>query len=190
MKITTILGSPHKHGNTEAVLSQFESLACAAHQVQRINITDVDIKGCLGCDSCFKKIDQPGCCQRDDFQQVVAHILQADLVIYAAPVYVWNFPAQLKALFDRHYCLVKWQEGKVTAALLRGKPAALLLTCGGDAAGNLDLVEKAFEREIEYLQAQVKGMYALADCASREDALQRGEAVASRMAQELLNPRL
>ena len=47
------------------------------------------------------------------------------------PVYCWAFPSQLKALLDRHYCLVKWQDGEVAAAFdgrQAGKAAELLVT--------------------------------------------------------------
>lgn len=187
MNILTILGSPHKNGNTAQVLCQFEALATArAHTIERINITDVKINGCLGCDSCFKHLDEPGCVQKDDLLPVMERILAADLVVYASPVYCWGFTAQLKALFDRHYCMVKWQHGEIVSALMTGKSAALLLTCGGDAPGNLDLPQVAFVREMEYLRAEFRGMYGLADVESREDARARGKAVAEQMAAELL----
>ena len=187
MHILTILGSPRKHGNTAAVLCQFEELVTArAHTVERINITDVKIYGCLGCDACFKNLDEPGCVQRDHLLTVLERILAADLVVYASPVYVWGVTAQLKALFDRHYCLVKWQHGQIVSALMTGKRAALLLTCGGDAPGNLDLPQIAFTREMEYLRANQRGMYGLADVESRDDARARGKEVAETMAAELL----
>lgn len=187
MHILTILGSPRKHGNTAAVLCQFEELATArAHTVERINITDVKINGCLGCDSCFKHLDEPGCVQKDDLLPVLERILAADLVVYASPVYVWGFTAQLKALFDRHYCLVKWQHGQIVSALMQGKQAALLLTCGGDAPGNLDLPQAAFTREMEYLRADMLGMYGLSDVESREDARARGKVIAEQMAVDLV----
>ncbi len=187
MHILTILGSPRKHGNTAQVLCQFEELASArAHTVERINITDVKINGCLGCDSCFKRLDEPGCVQKDDLLPVLERILAADLVVYASPVYVWGFTAQIKALLDRHYCLVKWQHGEIVSALMTGKPTALLLTCGGDAPGNLDLPQIAFTREMDYLRANLRGMYGLAEVESREDARARGNEVAEQMAAEML----
>lgn len=188
MHILTILGSPRKHGNTAAVLCQFEALATdRSHTLERINITDVKINGCLGCDSCFKQLEEPGCVQKDDLTHVLERILAADLVVYASPVYCWGFTAQLKSLFDRHYCLVKWQHGKIVSALMTGKPTALLMTCGGDAPSNLDLPQVAFTREMEYLRANLRGMYGLADVESREDARVRGTAIAEKMAAELFS---
>ena len=48
MKITTILGSPRKQGNTAAVLNHFEALVTPAHPVERVNLVDYSVKGCRG----------------------------------------------------------------------------------------------------------------------------------------------
>ena len=61
MKIITILGSPRRQGNTATVLSMFESLVAAQHQVDRVDLVDYDVRGCLGCGACQKVLDEPGC---------------------------------------------------------------------------------------------------------------------------------
>jgi multimeric flavodoxin WrbA len=187
MQILTLLGSPRKHGNTEAVLQRFEAKAMeAGHQVTRVNVPQLKIGGCLGCDFCHGELDDPGCAQTDDADEVLRQILAADLTVYASPVYCWSVTAQIKALIDRHYCLVKWQRGEVAAALMRGKRGALLLTCGGEAGTNVDLTFPMFERQMEYMQAQVAGLYALDNCVGPKEDAARAEALAQRMADELL----
>jgi multimeric flavodoxin WrbA len=188
VKIVTVLGSPRKCGNTAAVLEAFERLASKRqHSIERINVVDWDVRGCLGCDTCFETLDAPGCAQDDDAAWILEHILDSDLVVYASPVYAWGFTGQLKPLIDRHYCLVKWQGDEVASALMTGKRAALLATCGGDAAGNADLLEEAFKRLLAYAQCQPAGIYVLDNCSSKPagpgaDA----EDLAQRMARELL----
>ena len=188
MKIITLLGSPRKRGNTAAVLEAFERLASQKqHVIERINAVDWGVGGCLGCDTCFETLDEPGCAQNDDATWILEHVLAADLVVYASPVYAWGFTAQLKPLIDRHYCLVKYQGDKVASALMAGKRAALLTTCGGDAAENADLLEGAFRRLLAYLQSPLAGIYVLDNCGSRPvGASAAGEALARRMARELL----
>jgi multimeric flavodoxin WrbA len=188
MRIITVLGSPHKSGNTAAVLEAFERLASQKqHSIERINVVDWTVRGCLGCDTCFGTLDKPGCAQDDDATWILEHILGADLVVYASPVYTWGFTGQLKLLIDRHYCLVKWQGDEVASALMAGKRAALLATCGGDAAGNADLLEAAFKRLLAYAQSQPAGIYVLDNCSSRPGGPgAAGDALAQRMAFELL----
>ncbi len=66
MKVTTILGSPKKDGNTAKVLGLFEEIISQDHEVARIDIATSNIKGCLGCHACQKVPDDPGCVQKDD----------------------------------------------------------------------------------------------------------------------------
>jgi multimeric flavodoxin WrbA len=187
MQILTLLGSPRKCGNTEAVLRRFEGKAAAAgHKVTSINVTQLRIDGCLGCEFCQGESDAPCCAQTDDTEDVLRQILASDLTIYASPVYCWSVSAQMKALIDRHYCLVKWQGGEVAAALMRGKRGALLLTCGGEAGSNVDLTFPMFVRQMDYMQAEVAGLYALDNCVGPKEDAARAEELAARMVAELL----
>lgn len=183
--ILTILGSPRKRGNTAAVLEQFERLAGQVARITRVNLPDYTIRGCRGCDACRRVLDEPGCIQRDDAPQILDYIRAADLVVYATPVYVWDSTSQMKALFDRHYCMVKWQLGQVVRALLAGKQTALLVTCGGPAEDNADLLQIIFEREMAYLRCQVCGMYVVDNCTTPADLGERAVQTAAQMAREL-----
>lgn len=50
MKVATLMGSPRKKGNTARVLELFENLLKKnGHEIDRINIVDYEVKGCLGC---------------------------------------------------------------------------------------------------------------------------------------------
>ena len=53
MNVVTILGSPRKHGNTAKVLGLFEDeMDSGGHTMDRVNLIDVDVRGCLGCGTC------------------------------------------------------------------------------------------------------------------------------------------
>ncbi len=166
MHILTILGSARKRGNTATVLQLFEEQAAGRHKIERINITGYDVRGCLGCDHCQRRSDGPNCSQKDDAPRLLERILQADLVVYASPVYAWGFSAQLKALMDRHYCLVKWDDENHSRSLAAGKRMMLLVTCGGSAEENTDLIFEAFRREVAYLKCEAAGLYAVPNCSS------------------------
>ena len=186
MKIITILGSPRKKGNTAAVLKAFEELVMTQHEVEHINIADISIKGCLGCDSCQRTLDEPGCVRRDDFNEVAAKIRLADLVVYASPVYVWDFPAQMKALMDRHYCLVKWKHPEGMRCLLEGKAVMLLATCGGSAEEDGDLIQEVFRREMEYLRCRILGKYVAPFCTTPSELGDQAQQIAQQMTTDML----
>jgi multimeric flavodoxin WrbA len=180
MKITTILGSPRKRGNTAAVLRRFENLVPTPHQVERINITDYTVKGCLGCDMCQKKLDEPGCAQKDDAVAILNRLIASDVVVYATPLYVWDFSAQMKALLDRHYCLVKWKE-KGSPSLLEGRRVALLVTCGSSVENNADVIQVVFDREADYAGCTVVGKFIVPNCTTPSELGDKVERTARAM---------
>jgi len=186
VRITTILGSPRKSGNTATILAMFERLAVVNHQVERIDITTRVVGGCLGCDVCQQTLDEPGCVQKDDAEAILKQIMGSDAVVYATPVYVWCFSAQLKALMDRHYCLVKWRDDRVARALLEGKRAALLVTCGGATESNADLIQEVFAREMRYHHCRVVGMYIVPHCTVPSQLGEDAERTAQRMFAQLV----
>jgi multimeric flavodoxin WrbA len=186
MDVLTILGSPRRRGNTATVLGWFEEQVGVHHVVERVNLPRASVKGCLGCDACQRTLDAPGCVQRDVLSERLEQVLHADLVVYASPVYVWGFTAQMKALLDRHVCMVKWQDGAKARALLAGKPAALLTTCGGGAEENADLIEQIFRREMAYLECPVVGAYAVPHCSQPSELGDPARQVASQMASDVL----
>jgi multimeric flavodoxin WrbA len=185
MDILTLLGSPRKRGSTHAVLSQFELLAAKSHTVNRITVVEHDIRGCRGCEHCQKIFDQPGCAQKDAAGAIFERILAANLLVYASPLYAWDFTAQMKALFDRHYCLLKWNS-QPYFSLMQGKRAALLVTCGDGVENNADLIQIIFKRQMACLQTEVAGSYILPHCTLEKARGVEGAQLANQMASELL----
>lgn len=104
MKVLLLNGSPRLNGNTKTALkAAAEGIAeNCEHDVELIDITKYDIKGCMGCDSC--KRNGGTCVIKDDAAPLVHKIYDADVVIFGSPVYWWGITAQLKALIDRIYC--------------------------------------------------------------------------------------
>jgi multimeric flavodoxin WrbA len=103
-------------------------------------------------------------------------------VVYASPVYVWGFTAQMKALLDRHYCLVK--SGR--RHLFEGTRTMLLTTCGGSAEANADLVEQIFAREMAYLRGRIVGIHCVANCSTAAALGERAEHAARLMLDDAL----
>ena len=190
MKITTILGSPRRRGNTATVLGLFEGMVPAAHRVERIKIADYTINGCLGCGACQWDFTAPGCIQRDDAGALLQRLMETDVIVYATPLYVWGFTAQMKAFLDRHYCLVKWVDGRMANALLRGKRVALLVTCGDEAEGSADLIQGIFDREMRYLGCEIVGKYVIPGCTTPDRLGRKGVDTAAKMVRDILSSSL
>lgn len=75
----------------------------------------------------------------------------------------------MKALIDRHYCTVKWREGRPARRLLEGKRMALAVTCGGSAQENADLLEAEWRRNMGYLGSVSGPVYVVDHCGMERD---------------------
>jgi multimeric flavodoxin WrbA len=65
-------------------------------------------------------------------------MVAADLVLIAAPIFCWGFPAQIKGLLDRMFCMMDFDGERPGVPRLHDKPMGLLLTGGGVEADNAD----------------------------------------------------
>jgi multimeric flavodoxin WrbA len=186
MKIVSILGSPRTKGNTATVIGFFEKIVGESHEVDRINIVSHKVNGCLGCHTCQKTHDKPGCIQKDEVGWIFERMMQSDSLIYASPLYAWNFPSQMKALIDRHFCLVKGYGTPSRKSLLEGKRVALLVTCDRPIPNNADLIQGVFDRVSDYCKCKVVGKYVVPFCMNPESIQVTGREVANKMADDIL----
>ncbi len=186
MKVLTILGSPKKRGNTGTVLSSFEKEATAGgHEIDRVNMSDVNVGGCLGCYACQQNPDEPSCVQQDDMQEIYDRILAADAVVYASPLYMWGFASGIRGLMERHLAFVTGYMSPDYKSLLKGKKAALLVTSGGPVEGNAELMQGVFDRFAAYAQFDAFGKFMVPMCTTPDALGAEAEGVAKKMAATL-----
>ncbi|MHC4681575.1 MAG: flavodoxin family protein [Planctomycetota bacterium] len=186
MRVVTVLGSPRKNGNTAKVLGVFEGLIADAHEVDRVNVAACEIKGCLGCRTCQNTPTEPGCVQKDDAVSIFRRMMNADVVLYATPLYCWCFPSQMKALIDRSFCLATGYGTPDYQSLLKGKRTALLVTCGGPVEDNADLIKVVFSRMNSYVQCKVVGSYIVPFCTTPDAIGSQAEAIVKKMAGDIV----
>ena len=102
MKILVANGSPRgADGNTEVLVQQFIAGAQeSGAEVEIIYLKDKKINHCIGCFSCWFKT--PGTCiHKDDMPEILEKIQDADLLVYAMPLYVYTVPGLMKDFMDR-----------------------------------------------------------------------------------------
>jgi len=101
-RVLVLIGNPRKNnGLTMFYLQPFlDGLKGAAAAVEVIHLYDKTIKPCLGCFHCW--IKTPGVCvQKDDQRELIDKLDDADLIIYALPLYYHSIPGQVKNHIDR-----------------------------------------------------------------------------------------
>jgi len=165
MKVTTLLGSAKKKGNTATVLGWVEEgLKSMGHNVDQIYLNNKAIKGCLGCAKCRQKPDEIGCVQKDDAIEIMERMIASDVVLLASPIYFWGFSAQMKALIDRGYALVTNYHKPGHTSLMKDKRIGLLVTGADDYADNAEGMFAAFDRIVDFLLAQKSGTLYIGEC--------------------------
>lgn len=104
-KILIISGGGRPNGNTAQLINEFIRGATeAGHQTEHINLNKLQVNGCTGCNAC--RYGKP-CVQKDDFNQLIPKIKEADLIAFASPLYFWTISSRLKAFIERFYCLAE-----------------------------------------------------------------------------------
>ena len=117
MKIAILNGSP-KIGNTAAMVNAFaEGAKEAGHEVEILHVGKMKINGCLACEYCHGK-GEGKCVQKDDMEQVMPAYKDADMVVYASPIYYFGMTAQLSAAIQRVYAIGKPAKATKAALLL------------------------------------------------------------------------
>ena len=101
VKIVVINGTEHK-GCTYQIKEAFLSVLRAGNEIIEFYLPKDLPHFCTGCKTCFFK-DENLCPHAEYTMPIWKAILQADLLIFAAPVYALRTPAQMKALLD-HFC--------------------------------------------------------------------------------------
>ncbi|WP_349770191.1 flavodoxin family protein [Hungatella sp.] len=98
-KIVVLSTSPRMGGNSEMMADAFiRGAAEAGHEAEKIHLYDKKIEFCKGCLAC----QHTGACViRDDAAVIVEQMRQADVLVFATPIYFYEMSGQMKTLLDR-----------------------------------------------------------------------------------------
>ena len=75
-----------------------EGALSAGNDVEKVSLVGKDIQFCRGCFAC-QKLGR--CVIEDDVNDIMAKVLEADVVCWATPIYYYEMSGQMKTLIDR-----------------------------------------------------------------------------------------
>ena len=107
-KVLAFNGSPRRSGNTSLLLNHFiRGTEASGVNTEVIYADSVNIENCKGCLRCniLKRCSLRG----DDWQEISQKILEADVLVFASPVYFHHITAPLKMIIDRFRSFVHIQ---------------------------------------------------------------------------------
>ena len=122
MKIVILQGSPNKNGSTSILVEEFSRGAKASgHMVQK-----------------------------DDNQKIKKVVLEADMIVFATPLYYYGMSAQLKTVIDR-FCSFN---SSITRKHMK---SALLSVAWNSDIWTFDVLESHYRTLVRYLDFQDQG---------------------------------
>lgn len=119
------------------------------HEVVRFDAAMMQISGCSACMTCFKT--GKACSFDDDFNIIASHIIDADAIVYAMPVYWYSIPAQIKSVIDKVFSFCVAQKD------ISGKKMGLICCCEEHDVSVMDGVRVPMERSAALLKWDIVG---------------------------------
>ena len=148
MKILILTGSPRKNGNSNLLVDNFiKGAQEKGHSILRFDSAFKKVHPCVACNKCNMGADE--CVFKDDFEEVKNNIVEADMVVFASPMYYFGISAQLKSVIDRFYGI----NDKIHVP----KKSALIMTYADSADIEAEPIKSHFKRLNMYLGWQEVG---------------------------------
>ncbi|MCD7781854.1 MAG: flavodoxin family protein [Methanosphaera sp.] len=119
MKVLGVVGSPRKDGNCDTLVKEF--LDAVDADTEYIFLNQKKLFGCNACMACVNG----DCVIDDDGNDIIKSLLEADVLVFASPIYYGQMTAQAKAFIDRFYQISR-NENKT----LEGKKVVTIFTQG------------------------------------------------------------
>lgn len=131
MKVLVITGSPSKKGSSSTIANAFAAEAeKLGAEVNRFHLNSLNYKGCQGCMAC--KMSREDCAVNDDLTAVLDAHHEADVVVWASPVYFFDTTGQFKSFVDRAFSFAgpDFHSNPDSGRLPKGKMGVFILSQG------------------------------------------------------------
>lgn len=101
-RIVVISTSLRRNSNSDALADRFiEGAVSAGNEVEKISLVGKNIQFCKGCMACQKL---KKCIIDDDVNDMMSKVIEAEVVVWATPVYYYEMSGQMKTLIDPYEC--------------------------------------------------------------------------------------
>lgn len=136
-------------------------------ECENINLAEFKINHCIDCQVCQSENHLLKCIHKDDADVVFNKMRQADMIIFATPIYTFNMSSLLKALLERYYYNAKIGEFNITKsglmfhhvdAAMCSKPFVTLITCDNMLEETTHAVVEYFKTYAKFMDAKLAGM--------------------------------
>lgn len=100
-KVVVISTSLRKGGNSDVLADACSRGAKESeHSVEKVVLYDKTVNFCKGCLAC-QNLKNRHCIMQDDADAIVQKMAEADVLVFATPIYFYEMCGQMKTLLDR-----------------------------------------------------------------------------------------
>lgn len=162
MRVTILNGEPNASSDFDWYVGEYaERLVANGHEVSRLDIRDLDLRGCSGCWGCWVKT--PGeCLKRDGSATICRAVVNSDLTVLASPVRMGFTSSLLKRAADQMipivhpYIIIEGGEQHHRARYARYPLLGLLLAPDADTdAEDLEITVHLWSRMARNLKSEL-----------------------------------
>ncbi|MBN1635191.1 MAG: flavodoxin family protein [Deltaproteobacteria bacterium] len=138
-KIMGLVGSPRKQANTYILVKKAleEAATVPGAQTELYELAGKQIGHCIGCNKCA---ELGRCVLKDDFSELLDKYIEADGIIWGAPVYHMSIPGLMKSAIDRMANMLSAYYMNSGKDLPRYSKVCGVITVGAHRNGGQDLV--------------------------------------------------
>jgi multimeric flavodoxin WrbA len=161
MKTLIVSASPREDGNSHVLArAAIDGARSAGHDVEHVFLHEYVERLLDNCRSCRRVED--GTCSLDDRYEslLIDHMLPADGIVFAMPLYFYGMPGRLKTVFDRLFCYTANsapQQEQVVDGIM-GKRVGVLISCEESYLGATSGVIAQFQELTRYLGQELVGV--------------------------------
>jgi multimeric flavodoxin WrbA len=100
MKNILVISTSLRNGSNSEILADkfIEGALDNGNNVEKITLKNKKLNFCVGCLTCQRTLE---CIFKDDANQIVSKMKNADVLVFATPIYYYEMSGQMKTLLDR-----------------------------------------------------------------------------------------
>ena len=152
-KITILLGSPRRNGNSDTLAASFaKGAAESGYKAVSIRINGLKIGGCIDCRRCWS--NRAHCFLNDDMKDVYAEIDNSDVLAFVTPLYFYSWSSQIKPVWDR---LLPYFHPKSTIEI-KSRRTVIIATAGDKDESCFSGLMKSFELSCAFAKWDIAGV--------------------------------
>ncbi len=159
-KVLILNGSPRKHGYTSDLI---ETMKCNLNENIHVDVFechDANVRFCTDCRHCEVNYS---CIINDEMQVLYKKIEEADVLVFATPVYFYTVSAQIKAVIDRFQVYFFKHVNKQNQSM-KVKEGYIITVGGAKSYTNqFDGVKTVIKGAMGNLNCELKGVYSLVE---------------------------